>query len=426
MRSKLNENDKLAWLQINEIVPNPGQPRKKFNEETIKELADSIDATGHVHPIVVRKYKGDKHQIVAGERRWKACKKIGIKEMPVIIRDIPENEVDIHSFVENWHREELTNVEKEDKMYELYGRTQSDRYEGKNSLQQLATELGISVETVRQYLINREIRHQLKSRKILESVITDSISFTIMTAVRPIKDLDYKAKFIEALYAENSTLPDDLRLNNKALQRAAKIFANAPNKLKDAVLAGRLRIEDVDRQVEILKEVEQETGKPLADVQVQKATEIAIRNRLAEEEQKSVDKRFEKTVLKEQSAKQQQAISPTAGGSGDGKKQSSASQQQVEESSVHYEAIMKYLDLKKNLQQLMYVAGINRGKSETQQGKDLEMQKAWMQIFKHQEDDKDIDFLINDTVESTIRGLRMIQEIGRGELKSRRNPLLSK
>ena len=79
-------------IAIKSIVPNPYQPRQVFDEEKLQELADSIKEFGIVEPLVVRE-KGRKYQLVAGERRWRAAKLAGLKEIPVIIRDYTEKEI---------------------------------------------------------------------------------------------------------------------------------------------------------------------------------------------------------------------------------------------------------------------------------------------------------------------------------------------
>ena len=73
-------------LKINEVEPNKKQPRKFFNEEALKELSDSIKQHGIVQPLVVAKQK-DYYEIIAGERRWRAAKMAGLKEVPVVIKD---------------------------------------------------------------------------------------------------------------------------------------------------------------------------------------------------------------------------------------------------------------------------------------------------------------------------------------------------
>lgn len=97
-------------LKINEVEPNKKQPRKFFNEEALQELSDSIKKHGIVQPLVVAKQK-DYYEIIAGERRWRAAKMAGLKEVPVVIKDYSPQEVMEVALIENIQREDLNPVE---------------------------------------------------------------------------------------------------------------------------------------------------------------------------------------------------------------------------------------------------------------------------------------------------------------------------
>lgn len=99
-----------ASLPIASIVTNPDQPRKSFDETQLSELSDSIKQNGVLQPILVRK-KGDKYEIVAGERRYQASKLAGLKEIPAIVREIDDAEVFQLALIENLQRSDLTPIE---------------------------------------------------------------------------------------------------------------------------------------------------------------------------------------------------------------------------------------------------------------------------------------------------------------------------
>ena len=99
-----------ASLSIASIVRNPDQPRKSFDETQLSELSDSIKQNGVLQPILVRK-KGDKYEIVAGERRYQASKLAGLKEIPAIVREIDDAEVFQLALIENLQRSDLTPIE---------------------------------------------------------------------------------------------------------------------------------------------------------------------------------------------------------------------------------------------------------------------------------------------------------------------------
>lgn len=103
-------NEPEAVLSISEIVRNPNQPRKTFDEGKLAELADSIRQNGVLQPILVRR-KGQKYEIVAGERRYQASKLAGLKEIPAVVREIDDDKVFQLALIENLQRSDLSPIE---------------------------------------------------------------------------------------------------------------------------------------------------------------------------------------------------------------------------------------------------------------------------------------------------------------------------
>ena len=97
-------------LPISKVKPNKGQPRKTFDETELSELADSIKQNGILQPILVRKH-GTSYEIVAGERRYQAAKLAGLDEVPVVIREISDEDVFKLALIENLQRSNLTPLE---------------------------------------------------------------------------------------------------------------------------------------------------------------------------------------------------------------------------------------------------------------------------------------------------------------------------
>ena len=113
-------------LRLSDMEPNRQQPRKAFAEEAIAALADSIRQYGMLQPILVRPYQGT-YQIVAGERRWRAARMLGLDEVPVIIKEISDGEAMEIALIENLQRENLTPMEEANgyrQLMEQYGMTQ--------------------------------------------------------------------------------------------------------------------------------------------------------------------------------------------------------------------------------------------------------------------------------------------------------------
>lgn len=111
-QEKENDSPKSGeiMVRINEVEPNRDQPRKDFDEDALMELADSIRQFGILQPLLVKKKK-NYYEIIAGERRWRAAKLAGIKEVPIIVKDYTDQEIVEISLIENIQRENLNPIE---------------------------------------------------------------------------------------------------------------------------------------------------------------------------------------------------------------------------------------------------------------------------------------------------------------------------
>jgi ParB family chromosome partitioning protein len=101
----------MANLPVGSIEPHPDQPRRRFDEDALAELAQSIATRGVIQPIIVRPLPGGRYQLVAGERRWRAAQKAQVHEIPALIRDLEEADVMALALIENIQREDLNPVE---------------------------------------------------------------------------------------------------------------------------------------------------------------------------------------------------------------------------------------------------------------------------------------------------------------------------
>ncbi|MDD6478230.1 MAG: ParB/RepB/Spo0J family partition protein [Oscillospiraceae bacterium] len=131
--SLFNENSSdekgVVTVRLNDIEPNREQPRKDFDEEALSELADSIKKHGLLQPIVVRPMSNGNYQIVAGERRWRACRIAELYDVPVIIKDFDDREYMEVALIENLQREDLNAVEEAlgyKTLIDRYGLTQEE------------------------------------------------------------------------------------------------------------------------------------------------------------------------------------------------------------------------------------------------------------------------------------------------------------
>lgn len=152
----------IEYIDINDIKPNSNQPRKTFDEEKLQELAASIEEHGLIQPVVLRKAKNG-YEIVAGERRWRAARIIGLKNIPCIVKELTDEENMLLAIIENMQREDLNPIEEAEginQMIDTYGLTQEQvsKSVGKsrpyiaNSLRLLKL-----TEIVRQYVSDGEL-----------------------------------------------------------------------------------------------------------------------------------------------------------------------------------------------------------------------------------------------------------------------------
>lgn len=191
-------------LRLSEIEPNRAQPRKDFDEDTIASLAESLKEHGIIQPLVVRPYNGS-YQIVAGERRWRAARMLGLTEVPVIIKELTDLETIQLALVENLQREDLNPVEEALSMKELqdkFDMTQEDiaRVVGKsrpavaNSLRMLSLSENI-IDMIRNGLVSvghaklllsvedEEIRDEL-AKRVADGELTVRALEVIVTSLK--------------------------------------------------------------------------------------------------------------------------------------------------------------------------------------------------------------------------------------------------
>jgi ParB family transcriptional regulator, chromosome partitioning protein len=128
LSSDPTEGDTLVDVAVEQIEPNPNQPRKVFNSQALDELTASIKASGVIQPIIVRR-QGSGYQLVAGERRWRAARQAGLPRVPAIVREVTDAESLELALVENLLREDLNPMEEAeayDKLLARFGWTQEE------------------------------------------------------------------------------------------------------------------------------------------------------------------------------------------------------------------------------------------------------------------------------------------------------------
>lgn len=155
--------EKVEQININEIVPNPYQPRKRFNEEQMDELVESIKGKGLIQPVLVRPVK-DGYELIAGERRWRAAEKLELAEVPAIVRKNVSDEESLQlSIIENIQREQLDPIEEAGAYQELV-----DKFG--HTLEDVGLIMGKKKSTVsnslRLLLLPEEVQHMVSEGKL--------------------------------------------------------------------------------------------------------------------------------------------------------------------------------------------------------------------------------------------------------------------
>ena len=183
-------NKSAVWeLDMNMIEPNRKQPRKYFDETALEELATSIKTYGMIQPVVVRK-NGDYYEIIAGERRWRAAKIVGLKKIPVIEKKWKDSEAFEAALVENLQREDLNAIEEA----ESYRRLQEDFG---LSQEQISSKVGKSRST-----ITNSLRLLQLDSRVLNFVVENKLTGGHARALLPITDGERQFELAEHVIEE--------------------------------------------------------------------------------------------------------------------------------------------------------------------------------------------------------------------------------
>lgn len=185
-----SEAGKELMVKVTSIEPNRDQPRKDFNEEAMEELAESMKQYGVLQPLLVQK-KGDYYEIIAGERRWRAAKLAGLKEVPVVIREYTKQQTMEIALIENVQREDLNPIE-EAKAYQRL----IQEFELKQ--EEIAARVGKSRVT-----ITNSMRLLKLDERVQNMLIQNQITGGHARALLAVEDGALQCKLAERILAEN-------------------------------------------------------------------------------------------------------------------------------------------------------------------------------------------------------------------------------
>jgi ParB family chromosome partitioning protein len=209
-----NDENKITNIFIENIEPNPFQPRKEFDQETLEELADSIKNNGVLQPITVRKIKPELYQLVTGERRWRASKLVGINKIPSIIKDYSDHQMMEIALIENLQREDLNSIEEAHaykRMMEEFNMNQEE----------VAQKVGKSRSNIANML---RLLHLVP--KVQMFVSRETLSMGHARALVSIKDNEKQIKAAEYVIKNNLTVRD----TEKYVSRIKNLTANKEEK----------------------------------------------------------------------------------------------------------------------------------------------------------------------------------------------------
>lgn len=198
----MQNNTSVTMLDTSLIIPNKYQPRKVFDENALNTLAESIKEYGIINPILVRK-KEDKYEIIAGERRFRAAKKIGLSEIPVIIKNADEQQMAELALIENLERQGLSPIE-EAKSYEEIMRI------GNQTQESLAKKIGKS-----QAAIANKIRLLSLPEEIQDALANKKISERHARSLLTVHDKDKQINLLNRIMKEKLTVKETDEIINK-------------------------------------------------------------------------------------------------------------------------------------------------------------------------------------------------------------------
>jgi len=214
--------DSVQSIDINDIKPNSTQPRQIFNEEKIDELAASINAHGVIQPILVKK-SGGGFEIVAGERRWRAARKAGLKQVPGIVKELTKEELMFSSLIENIQRENLNPIEEAEAFQKLCGEfdfTQED--------------VSLNVGKSRPYITNA-LRLLKLPAEIQEMVLSGKLTNGHARALVSVENVKRQIMFAEKVASEGLSVRETEKLVKEADNRKEKKPKQASEKDADVL-----------------------------------------------------------------------------------------------------------------------------------------------------------------------------------------------
>ncbi len=230
--------EKVRKLPLEKIIPNRFQPRTIFDEEKIEELAKTIHTHGMIQPIVVRSIENDHYEIIAGERRYRAVKKLGWDSIPAILKDFNDKETASVALIENLQREELSPIEEAmayNQLLEIHGLTQ----------EALAQRLGKSQST-----IANKLRLLKLPKEVHDALLTKEVTERHARALIPLKDAEKQVKLL------NEIIEKHLNVKQTEARVERLLSSSKPKKRKRISFSKdvRIAVNTIRKSLEMVQE----------------------------------------------------------------------------------------------------------------------------------------------------------------------------
>lgn len=224
-QQNIDDKDRVVNVEITFIEPNKEQPRREFDSEKISELAESIKRYGVIQPIIVKKNE-DGYELVAGERRWRAAQKAGLKEIPCIVRELEQIKSTEIALVENIQREDLNSIEEAiayKSLIEKYSFTQ----------EKVSEVVGKS----RSYITNT-IRLLNLDKRVIDFISDNKISSGHGRAILAIEDKDVQNKISETIIKKGLSVRETEKLVKNFSKNKSVVKKENREVGDDPILAG--------------------------------------------------------------------------------------------------------------------------------------------------------------------------------------------
>lgn len=242
MQNFKNIQKETIYLDIEKIYPNPYQPRKIFEENTIEELSVSIMEYGVIEPIIVRELKGSFYELVAGERRLKACKKLGMAKIPAIISNVSKKDSACMTLIENVQREKLNFIEEAEGFQTLmvdFGYTQEE----------IALIIGKKQST-----ISNKLRLLKLKKDIKNIIIQNKLTERHARALLKINDENIQREILEKILKFDLNIQKTEELVENTIKRLEGKSLKTEKKIKGYIGDLRIFTNTIKSAVDVMKE----------------------------------------------------------------------------------------------------------------------------------------------------------------------------